>query len=261
MNHRRRLIIEDKMDQFQIITFYEFREIDREKLSGLRERLKAIMRAHSIKGTIILATEGFNSTVCGSTQNISNFVADVEEILQTRLEYKSSAHAEMPFRRVDVKIQPEIVTLKRQVDLDRGVGTHVSPSEWNALISDPGTIVLDARNDYEFRSGTFLGAVNPKTSKFSELPEFVENTLDPQSQKRVAMFCTGGIRCEKFAPYMKQLGFDEVYQLKGGILKYLEEIGPDDSLWKGECFVFDDRVSIDLELKKGKIADLSQKLD
>lgn len=246
------------MDQFQIITFYEFREIYHEDLPTLREQLKSLMRQHSIKGTIILANEGFNSTVCGSSDDITNFVADAGSVLNTKLEYKSSFHAKMPFRRVDVKIKPEIVTLKRRVDMLHGAKTHVSPAEWNAIISDPDTVILDTRNEYEYRSGTFKRAINPGTKKFSDLPEFVDKNLDPQKNKRIAMFCTGGIRCEKFAPYMKQLGFAEVYQLEGGILKYLEDIGAEDSLWTGECFVFDDRVTVDHDLKKGKIDDLSQ---
>lgn len=246
------------MDQFQIITFYEFRTIDRDDLASLRERLKLLMREHSIKGTVILANEGFNSTVCGSPDDISNFVACAESVLNTKLEYKSSFHAKMPFRRVDVKIKPEIVTLKRRVDMLHGAKTHVSPAEWNAIISDPETVILDTRNEYEYRSGTFKRAINPGTKKFSDLPEFVDKNLDPQKNKRIAMFCTGGIRCEKFAPYMKQLGFEEVYQLRGGILKYLEDIDPDESVWNGECFVFDDRVTVDHDLKKGEIDDLSQ---
>jgi len=134
----------------------------------------------------------------------------------------------------------------------------VSPAEWNEIISDPTTFVLDTRNDYEFKTGSFAGAVNPETSKFSELPEFVEKHLDPERHKRIAMFCTGGIRCEKFAPYLKERGFEEVYQLRGGILKYLETMPLEESRWQGECFVFDDRVTVNSNLEKGSSADMSQ---
>lgn len=247
------------MPEYQIITFYDFTAFSADDLPRLREELRAAMREHSIKGTIILAEEGFNSTVAGRAADIDNFIAAAETILHTRLEYRSSFHATMPFRRIDVKVKPEIVTLKRRVDISKGDGTHVSSERWNDIIADRETVVLDARNDYEYQTGTFDRAINPKTDKFSDLPEFIAANLDPERHKRVAMFCTGGIRCEKFAPYMKELGFQEVYQLKGGVLKYLEEISPDQSLWQGECFVFDDRVSVDGELKKGQAADLSQK--
>jgi UPF0176 protein len=247
------------MGEFQIITFYEFKRFEPDALPPLRDELKSAMREHSIKGTIILAEEGVNSTIAGRPTDIAAFVAVAERILNTQLECKSSYHKAAPFRRIDVKIKTEIVALKRRVDISNGDGTHVSTEKWNDIISDPETFVLDTRNDYEFHTGTFQRAVNPQTKKFSELPEYVAANLDPDRYKRIAMFCTGGIRCEKFAPYLKQLGFAEVYQLKGGILKYLEEVPADQSLWQGECFVFDDRVSVDGELRKGKIADLSQK--
>ena len=252
-------IIEHKMNEFQIITFYEFRQMPRrEVLAQIRGRLRSLMRELSVKGTIILSDEGFNSTICGRPENVRHFIADAEKILRTRLDYKSSSHDRMPFRRIDVKIKPEIVTLKQDVDISQGENTHVGPREWNRIIRDPATLVLDTRNDYEFRTGTFERAVNPGTAKFSELPDFVACQLDPQTHKRVAIFCTGGIRCEKFAPYLKAFGFEEVYQLRGGILNYLKAIPTDDSLWEGECFVFDDRVTVDNSLIKGKRPDLSQ---
>jgi len=216
------------------------------------------MGEFSIKGTIILAEEGINASVAGLRENIATFISAVEAVLNTKLECKSSIHSSAPFRRTELKIKREIVTLKKEVDYSKGNNTHVAPSRWNQIISDPETLVLDTRNNYEFQTGTFKGAINPKTDKFSDLPKFVEQNLDPKVHKRVAMFCTGGIRCEKFTPYMKQLGFDEVYQLKGGILNYLEEVPPEDSLWQGECFVFDDRVTVDKSLKKGRSSDLSQ---
>jgi len=245
------------MSEFQIIIFYEFKTFDREQLALLKTRLRQVMKDLSIKGTIILAEEGFNSTVAGSPPAIDRFIVFAESILKTKLNVKSSMHSECPFRRIDVKIKSEIVTLKRKVDISKGAKTHVKPIHWNKIISDPETVVIDARNDYEFRTGTFKRAINPATEKFSDLPEFVSNYLDPTKHKRVAMFCTGGIRCEKFAPYMKQLGFDKVFQLDGGILKYLEQVPAEESLWEGECFVFDERVTVDETLKKGKAADLS----
>ena len=245
---------------YQVITFYEFRDMAAVgALNDTRDALKALMLEFEIKGTIILAAEGFNSTVCGEPSSIDSFVKRAGSILQTDLSFKSSFHDRVPFRKIDVKIKPEIVTLKRDVDIAQGVGTHVSAERWNQLLIDPEVVVLDTRNDYEFKSGTFKRAVNPKTEKFSELPEFVAKNLDPARDKKVAMFCTGGIRCEKFAPYMKQLGFSEVYQLEGGILKYLEEVEENESLWEGECFIFDDRRTLDHSLKKGANPDYSQK--
>ncbi|HEY8560685.1 MAG TPA: rhodanese-like domain-containing protein [Pyrinomonadaceae bacterium] len=242
----------------QIITFYEFKRL--ENLPQIQTRLKAAMRGQSILGTIVLAEEGFNSTVSGAPENIGKFVREAEAIFETKLKYKSSFHPASPFRRVHVKIKPEIVTLKRPVEIEKGRGTHVSPEKWNEVIKSDDVFVLDTRNDYEFEIGTFRGAVNPKTEKFSDLPRFVEQRLDPAKHKKIAMFCTGGIRCEKFAPYLKGIGFENVYQLEGGILKYLEEIPDAESLWQGECFVFDDRVSVDENLRKGSAEDVSVKL-
>ena len=244
---------------FQIITFYEFRSFDHEALIRIRTELRETMRLHSVKGTVILACEGFNATVCGESSDVGRFVVDAETILDTTLVLKSSFHAGCPFQKIDVKIKPEIVTLKQPVDISQGAGTHVDPANWNALISDPSVIVLDARNVYEFRSGTFPGAINPQTEKFSELPGFVAENLDPDQHPKIAMFCTGGIRCEKFAPFLKELGFKEVFQLRGGILRYLEEMPGEESLWQGECFVFDERLTVDKDLRKGTTPDYSQK--
>ena len=243
---------------FQIITFYEFKELKQiGDLEAIKNSLEGAMRENSIFGTIILAAEGFNSTVSGEPKNIAEFVKIAEIILQTKLKYKYSFHSTKPFRRVHVKIKPEIVTLKRRVAIEKGTGTHVAPRRWNEIIEAEDVFVLDARNDYEYRVGTFKNAVNPQTRKFSELPDFVDQNLNPARHKKVAMFCTGGVRCEKFAPFLKGLGFEQVYQLEGGILKYLEEIPASESLWQGECFVFDDRVTVDENLEKGTAPDLS----
>lgn len=244
---------------FQIITFYCFKDMSSlGPLCGVREGLKLTMSELFIKGTIILADEGFNATVAGLSSNVVSFVSEARKLLQEDFKFKSSFHDNSPFKRSEVKIKPEIVTLKREVDIMSGAGTHVGSFEWNQIITDPGTLILDTRNDYEYRTGTFRGAINPATEQFSELPEFVKNNLDPARHRRLAMFCTGGIRCEKFAPYMKSLGFEEVYQLEGGILNYLEQVPSEESLWEGECFVFDERVSVQHDLSKGKSDDLSQ---
>ncbi len=244
----------------QIIAFYEFKDMaDIGPLPEVRAALKQAVIDKNVRGTIIIANEGYNGMICGQTNAVREFINAIEAILRTTLAYKSSFHKTAPFRKIDVKIKPEIVTLKRPVDISLGKGTHVKPAEWNALISDPETVVLDTRNDYEYKTGTFRGAVNPDVSKFSDLPEFVEKNFDPDKHKRIAMFCTGGIRCEKFAPYMKQLGFAEVFQLEGGILKYLEETSSEGTMWEGECFVFDERITVDANLNKGTGADHSQR--
>ncbi len=242
-------------NNFQIITFYEFKHL--QDLENLRDSLKSLMRASSVFGTVIIAEEGFNSTVCGRIEDIENFISEIEKILETRLVYKASFHAEIPFKRIKVKIKREIVTLRKKVEIEKGSGTHVKSEKWNEIISDKDTLILDTRNDYEYKIGTFKNAVNPQTKSFNELPEFIEKNLDPQKHKKIAMFCTGGIRCEKFAPYLKTLGFEEVYQLEGGILRYLEEIPENESLWEGECFVFDERISLDEKLEKGGADDFS----
>ncbi len=244
--------------QVQIIAFYEFKDMSAlGELGILKQRLKELFQQSGVRGTLILAPEGFNGMVCGEPAQVEAFVSDAHQILASSFSVKTSFHHRAPFRKIDVKVKPEIVTLKRDVDISLGIGTHVSASEWNHLISDPDTIVLDTRNDYEYQVGTFKRALNPGVKRFSDLPEYVSENLDPQRHKRVAMFCTGGIRCEKFAPYLKQAGFEQVFQLDGGILRYLEETGSDESLWEGECFVFDERITVDQNLKKGTAPDLS----
>ncbi len=246
--------------EFQIINFYEFKAIARDgDLEAIKSRLKELLLETGVRGTIILATEGFNASLCGTQEEISSFVPMFETLLKTEIHPKVSIHDNRPLRKIDVKIKPEIVTLKKAVDISKGNGTHVKPMDWNSIISDPETVILDTRNDYEFRNGTFRGAINPGTEKFSDLPKFIEENLDPAKHKRIAMFCTGGIRCEKFAPYMKGLGFNEVYQLEGGILKYIEETAVDETLWEGECFVFDERRTLTAELKQGVGPDYSQR--
>jgi UPF0176 protein len=244
----------------QIIAFYEFKDMAAlGELAELKAELKDICMNVGVRGTIILANEGYNGMVCGAPAQVADFVSRAEALLDTTLSAKSSFHEKAPFRKIDIKIKPEIVTLKKAVDISLGTGTHVDAREWNRLLADPETLVLDARNDYEYQAGSFKGALNPGVRKFSDLPAYVAEHLDPQQHRRVAMFCTGGIRCEKFAPYMKQAGFEEVFQLDGGILRYLESTPADENLWEGECFVFDERITIDKDLNKGKAPDYSQR--
>jgi UPF0176 protein len=238
---------------YQIITFYEFKRL--ENLPEIKSVLKSAMAELDIKGTIIIAEEGFNATISGLREDIQNFIEILENIFQTKLTYKSSFHAERPFLKVKVRIKNEIVSLRQKVEIEKGIGTHTKPADWNKIISDENTIILDTRNDYEVEIGTFKGAINPNIEKFSDLPKFIGENREVFENKRIAMFCTGGIRCEKFAPFMKQMGFEEVFQLEGGILKYLEETPENESLWEGECFVFDDRIAVDKTLKQGKTED------
>lgn len=238
-----------------VAAFYAFAPLS--DLETLRKRLLEAMDRHLVKGTVIIAEEGFNAGVSGSSEGLDEFLRAAGSILGTKLEVKYSRHDSIPYKRRKVKIKDEIVTFRKKVDLSAGEGTHVDPSGWNRLLEDPETLVLDTRNDYEVAVGRFKGAVDPAASSFSELAEFARKNLDPATHRRVAMYCTGGIRCEKFAPYLKQMGFAEVYQLKGGILKYLEVTPPEQSLWEGECFVFDERVSVDETLRKGEAEDPS----
>jgi UPF0176 protein len=250
----------DRSELFEVISFYEFKGLGSiAKLVPLKLDLKQAMIDLNVRGTIIIAEEGYNGMVCGRRGDVAAFIARIEGLLRSQLRVKSSFAEKAPFRKTDVRVKPEIVTLKKKVDISLGENTHVKPAAWNEVISDPDTLVLDARNDYEFRTGSFAGAINPEISKFSELPEYVAANLDPGKQKRVAMFCTGGIRCEKFAPYLRAQGFSEVYQLEGGILKYLEEIPQEQSLWNGECFVFDERITVDASLAAGNSPDLSHR--
>jgi UPF0176 protein len=247
-------------NRFQVISFYEFTPLgSADVLLRLKAELREALLKHNVFGTIIIAEEGFNANLCGPPDQIGQFIQQIESLLETRIEPKTSFSERSPFRKHEVRIKPEIVTLKQAVDSSLGAGTHVDPKDWNEIISDPEVLVLDTRNDYEFRSGTFRNAVNPETTKFSELPRFVEEKLDPAQHKKIAMFCTGGIRCEKFVPFMKERGFSEVFQLRGGILKYLEEIPADQRLWEGECFVFDERITLNEMLEKGSSPDLSQR--
>jgi UPF0176 protein len=223
----------------------------------LREPLQQEMTAREIRGTVLLAAEGINGTVAGKESDIDELLRWLAAHPQfgdrlAGLDIKKSWTAKMPFLRTKVKLKKEIVTLGVEgIDPNRTAGTYVAPKDWNTLISDPDVITVDTRNDYEVRIGTFRDALNPNTKTFREFPNYVDNELDPGKHKKIAMFCTGGIRCEKSTAYLKELGFEDVYHLQGGILKYLEEVPKEESLWEGECFVFDERVAVDHDLNPG----------
>lgn len=207
-----------------------------------------------VKGSLLLASEGINGTIAGSRAAIDDLLAYLRNDPRlAALEVKESFCEEMPFKRTRVRLKKEIVTMGVEgIDPNHVVGTYVDPEQWNELINDPDVILIDTRNDYEVAIGTFEGAVNPETESFREFPEFVEKSLDPSQHKKVAMFCTGGIRCEKSTALLKERGFDEVYHLRGGILKYLETVDETDSQFNGDCFVFDQRVSVGHGLVEGE---------
>ncbi|ALA24806.1 hypothetical protein AVI51_01885 [Piscirickettsia salmonis] len=242
------------MNQVVVAAMYKFARLPDYK--DIQPKLLAFCKAQGIKGTLLLAQEGINGTVSGSRQAIDNLLNFLKSDSRLRaLEHKESYldAAEVPFYRMRVKLKKEIVTLGVDgIDPNEIVGHYVKAQNWNALISDPDVIVVDTRNDYEYDIGTFKRAENPNTETFREFPEYVEKNLDPKKHKKVAMFCTGGIRCEKSTAYMLKQGFEEVYHLEGGILKYLEEVPKEESLWEGECFVFDNRVSVNHDLEKGQ---------
>ncbi|MBY0501999.1 MAG: rhodanese-related sulfurtransferase [Alphaproteobacteria bacterium] len=239
------------MSKFVVAALYQFSSLS--DVKELRSFLINLCNQQGIKGTLLLAKEGINGTVAGSRQAIDI----LESFLRSRfdaLEYKESITNQMPFHRLKVRLKKEIVTLGvPEVNPCERVGTYVDPQDWNRLISDPDVLVLDTRNAYEVEIGTFRNAINPKTRTFTEFPEFVKH-IDKKKHRRIAMFCTGGIRCEKASSYMISQGFEEVYHLKGGILKYLETTGPESSLWDGECFVFDGRVAVSHGLESGHYA-------
>lgn len=221
---------------------------------SIKPKLLAVMEANEVRGTLLLASEGINGTVAGARAAIDTLLDWLREDPRlAELDFKESYTDELPFKRTKVKLKKEIVTMGVEgIDPKQVVGTYVDPKDWNALISDPDVVLVDTRNDYEVQVGTFKHAVNPVTETFREFPQYVKDNMDPTKQKKVAMFCTGGIRCEKSTAYMKEQGFDEVYHLKGGILKYLEDVPKEESLWEGECFVFDDRVTVNHDLEKGQ---------
>jgi UPF0176 protein len=211
--------------------------------------LRARCVALGLKGTLLLAAEGINGTVAGDAGNIDTFITELRngKIFDGRLNdlaLKFSTAEAMPFGRMKVRLKKEIVTLGAAVDPAQRVGIYVDPADWNALISDGETLVIDTRNQFEVAMGTFEGALDPNIARFSEFRDFARQRLDPNKHKRIAMFCTGGIRCEKASSYLLANGFAEVFHLKGGILGYLEQVPQENSRWTGACFVFDERVAL-----------------
>lgn len=237
------------MNHFVILTFYQFSDLP--DYEAMREPLLAVMRANQIKGTIILASEGINGTFCGTAEAVlllSNTLRAYPGL--SELVFKESYDKLNPFEKAKVKLRKEIVTMgKTGLNPQQFADTHVRPAEWNALLSDPNVLVIDTRNDYEVQLGTFQGAINPQTENFRDFPAYVENHLMEHKDKTIAMYCTGGIRCEKSTAYLKKLGFTNVYQLDGGILNYLASTPKEDSLWVGDCFVFDERVAVNERLQ------------
>ncbi|MFC3095564.1 rhodanese-related sulfurtransferase [Alteromonas sediminis] len=238
------------MSKTIVCAMYKF--VALENYKSMRQPLLQVMLDNEIKGTLLLASEGINGTVSGPREGIDNLLGYLNADPRINpISYKESLHDNPPFYRTKVKLKKEIVTMGVEgIDPRETVGTYVKPSEWNALISDPDVTVIDTRNDYEIEIGTFEHAINPNTKTFREFPEYVKNELDPAKNKKVAMFCTGGIRCEKSTAYLKEQGFEEVYHLEGGILQYLEDVPEASSLWKGDCFVFDNRVAVNHQLEK-----------
>lgn len=234
-----------------VATFYKFVALP--KFQDLRQPILAECKSQEIKGTILLAAEGINGTIAGTRQGIDNILAYLRSLESfVDLEHKESTAEKMPFTRLKVRLKKEIVTLgKPEVDPNQKVGTYVRAEDWNQIISDPEITVIDTRNQYEVEIGTFQRAINPETESFRDFPEYIAQNIDPKQHPKVAMFCTGGIRCEKASSYLLSQGFAEVYHLKGGILKYLEEVPAEESLWDGECFVFDKRVTVKEGLEIG----------
>ena len=236
--------------KFTIITFYQFKK--NHDVQRLKNLLEHFCSFHKIKGTILLADEGINGTVAGLIEPIRLLELKFSKLGFTRLELKRSTYEFMPFNRLKVKIKNEIVTfVGSQLDVENNMGKHVVSSEWNSLINEEETIVIDVRNNFEVKVGSFKGSINPKTNNFSEFKKFVDKNLSVNKNRKIALFCTGGIRCEKASSYMLQEGFHNILQLKGGVLQYLEDIPAKESKWHGECFVFDNRVSIQNEMKPG----------
>lgn len=235
-----------------IAALYQFKHFP--NYEDAQQGLQEVCAKGKVKGSLLIASEGINGTLAGPREGINGVIHYLRHTLGFEdLEYKESFSDTSPFLRMKVRLKKEIVTLGQPgLDPNKNVGTYVDPKDWNALISDPDVILVDTRNDYEVEIGTFKDAIDPKTKSFRDFPDFVKKNLDPKKNKRVAMCCTGGIRCEKSTGYLLSQGFEKVYHLKGGILNYFKEIPEAQSLWKGECFVFDERVSVDQNLAPGQ---------
>lgn len=241
------------MTDIVIATFYKF--VDLPDFVELRDPILQYCREYTVRGTILLAHEGINATIAGPRADIDAVLAYLHANPKlANMTHKESFADFNPFPRMKVRLKREIVNLgMTEINPNNKVGTYVDATAWNDLIRDPDVTLIDTRNDFEVQAGTFRGAVNPQTVSFNKFPQYVAENLDPEKHKKVAMFCTGGIRCEKATSYLLEQGFEEVYHLKDGILKYLELIPEEDSLWEGECFVFDGRVTVKHQLIPGDI--------
>lgn len=239
------------MSNFLVAALYKF--VTLPDYEAMQEPLLKACEDNGIKGTLLLASEGINGTVAGTETGIRALIEYLHgQEAFAELTHKESWSEEMPFLRMKVRLKKEIVTMGVPgTDPNKIVGSYVKPEDWNDLISDPNVVLIDTRNDYEVDIGTFQGAIDPRTTNFRDFPEWVAKNKDVLDKPKVAMFCTGGIRCEKSTAFMKEQGYKDVYHLEGGILKYLEEIPQDESMWEGECFVFDSRVSVKHGLEEG----------
>ena len=250
---------EDSLKKFKytVAAFYNFSSIIDHEILLIKEQLTNLATNQEIKGTILLANEGVNGTVCGTENAIVQFIETLEKLLKvSEINVKYSWTEKQAFRRFKARKKKEIVTIGiKQVNPSKSVGKYIKAGEWNEFLEDPSNVVIDTRNEYEIKIGNFKGALNPHTSSFREFPAWVQKHLKPLIEEnpslKIGMYCTGGIRCEKATSFLIEEGFSDVYHLEGGILKYLEDVSAEKSLWNGECFVFDQRVSLDHDLLPG----------
>ena len=236
-----------------VSAFYLFYDLQHRNLTDVRTRLVDIAAENDVYGTILLAEEGVNGTISGPGDSVFTILSKLSELLDMpTVPYKKSFTTTQPFKRFKIKIKKEIVTLGQgHIKVSRNTGKKVDADTWDALIQDPDCIVIDTRNTYETAIGTFERSTDPNTTNFREFPKYVNSHLSKRKKQKVAMFCTGGIRCEKASAYMREQGFEDVYQLDGGILQYLEDRQQQPSQWRGQCFVFDERVAVGADLKQG----------
>ena len=243
-------------DIYKIVSIYAFEQIQENLILNFRDQL-SILEKNGLSGLLIIAKEGINGTICGSEKTVDFTINLIKEFInKNELNEKTNYSNKKVFKKLKIKIKQEIVTMGfPKINPKKDTGIHVDPSNWNKLINDKHTIVIDTRNHYEVSLGTFKKSINPNTKNFREFPKWVDDNLEKyiskNNAKKIAMFCTGGIRCEKASSLLKKKGFENIYHLKGGILKYFEDVSPKNNLFEGECFVFDQRVALDQELKKG----------
>ena len=246
-----------KKVEYQVAAFYKFLSLLDEDIVFIKEELSELAKNREIKGTTLLASEGINGTVCAKKNAITQFIERLKQLLKiSDIDVKYSWTEKQAFRRFKARKKKEIVTIGlKQINPTKSVGKYIKAGEWNEFLEDPNSVVIDTRNEYEIKIGNFAGALNPHTSSFREFPAWVQKHLKPLIEEnpslKIGMYCTGGIRCEKATSYLIEEGFSDVHHLEGGILKYLEDVSPEKSLWDGECFVFDQRVSLDHDLAPG----------